>query len=71
MNLFYIILAMFILSFIAMAVGVIFSNKKISGSCGGLSKVFLNGDTEDDGNCGVCGASVEERVKKGCLKKLD
>ena len=45
MNTFLATFAFFILFVLAMAVGVIFSNKKIKGSCGGLNNVDgLEGD---------------------------
>ncbi len=37
-----------------MAVGVIFSNKPIKGSCGGLSAVGI------DGECEICGGDIEK-----------
>lgn len=38
----------------AMAVGVIFSNKPIKGSCGGLSNIGLDGD------CEICGGNRDK-----------
>lgn len=52
----------FALVIAGMAVGVIFMNKPITGSCGGLNN--LNGGK---GKCDVCGASAEER--EACQKK--
>ena len=43
------------LSFTAIAIGVIFQNKPISGSCGGMSNL------EDGASCQICG-----RTKGGC-----
>ncbi|MBQ0789356.1 MAG: (Na+)-NQR maturation NqrM [Cycloclasticus sp.] len=45
MNIFFITFVFFLLFVAAMAVGVIFSNRKIKGSCGGLNNVDgLEGD---------------------------
>ena len=38
----------------AMAVGVIFSNKPIQGSCGGLNNIGLDGD------CEICGGNRDK-----------
>ncbi len=40
----------FLVLFAAMAVGVIFSNKPIKGSCGGLNNIGLG-----SGECEICG----------------
>lgn len=37
-----------------MAIGVIFSNKPIKGSCGGLSNIGLDGD------CEICGGNRDK-----------
>lgn len=37
-----------------MAVGVIFSNKPIKGSCGGLANVGITGE------CEICGGNIEK-----------
>ncbi len=42
----------------AMAVGVIFANKPIKGSCGGMSAVGL------DGACDICGGDKEKCEKE-------
>ena len=51
---FFIVLLAFILVFLAMAVGVIFSNKPIKGSCGGLNNIGL------EGTCEVCGGDLDK-----------
>ncbi len=48
----------FLILIAAMAVGVIFSNKPIKGSCGGLSSLGLK-----DG-CVICGGDKKETVAK-------
>ncbi len=40
MKLFLITLGVMLLTIVGMAVGVIFSNKRLKGSCGGLNKVL-------------------------------
>ena len=47
-------LVVFAIIFTAMAVGVIFSNKPIKGSCGGLNNIGLKGD------CEVCGGNIDK-----------
>ena len=51
----------------AMAVGVIFSNKPIKGSCGGLSNIGLTGE------CEICGGNLSEceENKGGSEKQVD
>ena len=46
-------LVFFALVIAAMAVGVIFSNKPIQGSCGGLNNIGLDGD------CEICGGDPQ------------
>ncbi|MEH6503095.1 MAG: (Na+)-NQR maturation NqrM [Cycloclasticus sp.] len=58
MNIFFITFAFFLLFVAAMAVGVIFSNRKIKGSCGGLNNVDgLEGD------CLLCSNKKCEKKK--------
>jgi hypothetical protein len=58
MNIFLITFVFFLLFVAAMAVGVIFSNKKIKGSCGGLNNVDgLEGD------CLLCSNKKCEKKK--------
>lgn len=48
-----------------MAVGVIFSNKPIKGSCGGLGNIGLTGDCEIcGGNLDKCEESQQEQGQK-------
>lgn len=44
----------FLVLFAAMAVGVIFSNKPIKGSCGGLNNIGLGGE------CEICGGDRDK-----------
>lgn len=46
---------LFLVLFAAMAVGVIFSNKPIKGSCGGLNNVGLG-----SGECELCGGNRDK-----------
>tara|TARA_R110002095_G_scaffold195251_1_gene173776 strand:- start:591 stop:773 length:183 start_codon:yes stop_codon:yes gene_type:complete len=58
MNIFFITFVFFLLFVAAMAVGVIFSNRKIKGSCGGLNNVDgLEGD------CLLCSNKKCEKKK--------
>ena len=52
-----------ILAVAAMAVGVIFSGRRITGSCGGLGAI--------DGleQCGVCGRDLKKGAPEGCGKR--
>lgn len=57
MNIFLITFLFFLLFVVVMAVGVIFSNKKIKGSCGGLNSVDgLEGD------CLLCNKKCEKKA---------
>ena len=47
---------------IGMAVGVIFSGKRIAGSCGGLSAI------EGVDKCGVCGKDLRDPSQTDCGK---
>ena len=53
-------LFMFVFVILAMAVGAIFNNKPVKGSCGGLANV-----TNDDGetSCGICSKPVTDCVE--------
>lgn len=54
---FFLALIVFAVIFAGMAVGVIFSNKPIKGSCGGLNNVGIEGD------CEICGRSQGDRCE--------
>ena len=57
MNTFFITFLFFLLFVVVMAVGVIFSNRKIKGSCGGLNSVDgLEGD------CLLCNKKCEKKA---------
>jgi len=57
MNTFLITFLFFLVFVVVMAVGVIFSNKKIKGSCGGLNSVDgLEGD------CLLCNKKCEKKA---------
>lgn len=47
----------------AMAVGVIFSNKPIKGSCGGLANVGITGE------CEICGGNIEKCEEQSDTEK--
>ena len=53
-------LVVFLLVVVGMAVGVIFSNRRITGSCGGLSAI------PGADRCGVCGRDLREAPDAGC-----
>ena len=42
----------FVLAVVGMAVGAIFTGRRLTGSCGGLSNI------DDSGHCGVCGRDM-------------
>ncbi|RLU01470.1 (Na+)-NQR maturation NqrM [Ketobacter sp.] len=68
MTTFFIALVFFGLVIAAMAVGVIFSNKPIQGSCGGLNNIGLDGDCEIcGGNRDKCEESQKSDDTKGSL----
>lgn len=54
MTVFFITLGAFGIVLVAMAIGVIFSDKPLSGSCGGIGKLF-----------GISGCFVCEKKKRG------
>jgi hypothetical protein len=51
---FLIAFVLFAIVIAGMAVGVIFSNKPIKGSCGGLSNIGIGGD------CEICGGNLDK-----------
>lgn len=56
MTIIFVSVAVMFIIFAAMAVGVIFSNKPIKGTCGGLNK-FREGD------CEICGGNPDKCEK--------
>ena len=58
MNIFFITFVFFLLFVAAMAVGIIFSNRKIKGSCGGLNNV-----DGLEGECLLCSNKKCEKKK--------
>ena len=60
---FLVVLLAFGLVFVGMAVGVIFSNKPIKGSCGGLNNIGLEGD------CEICGGNLSKCEEENGGKK--
>ena len=55
MTTFFVATVLFLVLFAAMAVGVIFSNKPIKGSCGGLNNIGLG-----SGECEICGGNRDK-----------
>lgn len=64
MEMFLVTLAAFGLAITGMAVGVMVTGKKISGSCGGMAGRVQNELGES--SCSICGRSVEEQKASGC-----
>jgi len=64
MNLFLITFIFFGCFIALMGLGVIFSNRRIQGSCGGLNAVMTNESGEKI--CGVCGISVNDAKTTAC-----
>lgn len=62
MTTFFVVLGFFCVFIALMATGVIFSNKRIAGSCGGLNKISFNEQGEKV--CGVCGIPAEQMAAK-------
>lgn len=58
MTTFIVAFVFFVIILSAMAVGVIFSNKPIKGSCGGLNNIGLEGD------CEICGGNLSKCDEK-------
>jgi len=57
-------LLFFAVFMIMMAAGIIFSNKQLKGSCGGML-LDENGD-DTSGSCGICGRPAEQIKLQGC-----
>jgi len=55
-------LMVFLLAFSGMAVGVLLANKRLNGSCGGMSA--LPGVDQ----CGACGRDLSKVADEGCGK---
>lgn len=56
-------LIVFLLVMTGMAVGVIFSNRRITGSCGGLGAV------PGVDQCGVCGKNLRDKSDIDCNRQ--
>ena len=56
MNLVFITVAVFMVAFMGMAIGVIIADKRIKGSCGGLGAIFGKSP------CDIC--SLKDRCEK-------
>lgn len=66
-----IVAAVFGLVIAGMAIGVIFSNRRIQGSCGGLSTMR---DTDGKSPCMACGGSptdCDEAAKTACAEQAE
>jgi hypothetical protein len=59
MKIFFVTLGAFLFVMLAMAVGVIFSNRAIKGSCGGIGALFGDPDKE----CDFCGDRTQCKNK--------
>ena len=64
MTLYLITFLFFGLAVAAMAVGVIFTGRRIKGSGGGLNNPVT--DTSGRQSCSICGASYDEQLEEGC-----
>lgn len=65
MAIFVLTTVLFLVLFAAMAVGVIFSNKPIKGSCGGLNNIGLGGE------CEICGGNRDLCEEAGASADID
>lgn len=54
----------FLIAFAGMAIGVIVSNRRVMGSCGGLSAI------PGADRCGVCGRDLGETSDAACDKRV-
>ena len=56
-------LIVFLLAIAGMAVGVIFSGRRLTGSCGGLSAI------RGIDQCGVCGRDLKDNSQPDCTEQ--
>ena len=57
-------LLIFSIAVVGMAVGAIFANKPVTGSCGGLSAMTGSGEDDESAACGVCSKPVTDCVER-------
>lgn len=64
MSTYVIAFSVFLISVLAMAVGVMITGRRIQGSCGGLANAVTNERGEKV--CGYCGLTADQQKVEGC-----